>query len=455
MRWLPPRNTDARDALVASVALVGGAGLVWLGTQPLVPMHPHVPAWAYLLPLVVASAGLALRRRAPLAGLAIGAAAMTGDVALGGSLATALVFTQVLYEACLHGPPGTWRWLLRISTGVTAAAVVAVLAATGYWRAGAWAGVVSLLLLVFPVVTGLSVRQYRDQAEAAAARAEQTARLAELDRAQAVTAERRRMARELHDVIANHLSAVSIHATAAQAAGDDPAAVRAALDVIRASAVAGLAEMRRMIRLLREPDQPSDAADLRPVSPAPSGPGGLTDSGIAGGRSVEVDATAGGRLAEAEELVTAARRAGLRVDFAISGTPRPLPVEVDLAAYRILQEGLTNALKHGRGAPVRASVAYHPGRVTVTVANPLDRANGTVAMEPGGAGAGVIGMRERAALLGGDLYAGPAGEEWRVHAELPAGRPPAGESPAGESPVGRPPAGGLAAGGRGGPERAG
>src|SRR5690606_30380310 len=166
MRWLPPRNTGARDVLVAGVALLGGAGLVWLGTQPLVPLHAHVPAWAYLLPLALASAGLALRRRAPLTGLAVAAVAICADAALGGSLATALVFTQVLYEACLHGPAGTWRWLLRISTGVTAAAVVAVLAATGYWRARAWAGVVSLLLLVLPVVTGLSVRQYRDQAEA-------------------------------------------------------------------------------------------------------------------------------------------------------------------------------------------------------------------------------------------------------------------------------------------------
>jgi len=404
MRWLPPRHTGARDLLVAGVALVGGIGLLWLGTQPLVPLHPQVPVWAYLFGLVAASAGLALRRRAPLAGLAIGAAAISVDAALGGSLATALVFTQVLYEACLHGPPGTWRWLLRVSALVTAGAVVAALVVTGHWRAGAWAGVVSMLLLIFPVVTGLSVRQYRDQAEAEAARAEQTARLAELDRAQAVTAERRRMARELHDVVANHLSAVSIHATAAQAAGADPATVRAALDVIRTSAVAGLTEMRRMIKLLREPDQPIDRQG-RPVPPARDGQDGIV----------------AGRLAEAGDLVAAARRAGLRVDFTVSGTPRALPVEVDLAAYRILQEALTNALKHGRGAAVRADVAYHPERVAVTVVNPVDGVDPTAATGPAGAGAGVVGMRERAALLGGSRRAGRVGDQWRVHAELPAG----------------------------------
>src|SRR5690606_30829255 len=135
-----------------------------------------------------------------------------------------------------------------------------------------------------------------------AARAEQTARLAELDRLQAVTAERRRMARELHDVIANHLRAASIHATAAQAAGADPETARAALDVSRTSAVAGLAEMRRMIQSLREPDPPADGA--RPAAPGPTGSDGMITV----------------RLAEAEELVTAARRAGLCVDFAISGT---------------------------------------------------------------------------------------------------------------------------------------
>src|SRR5690606_22282257 len=84
MRWLPPRHTGARDLLVAGVALVGGIGLLWLGTQPLVPLHPQVPVWAYLFGLVAASAGLALRRRAPLAGLAIGAAAISVDAALAG-----------------------------------------------------------------------------------------------------------------------------------------------------------------------------------------------------------------------------------------------------------------------------------------------------------------------------------------------------------------------------------
>jgi signal transduction histidine kinase len=387
---------------VAGAALAGGAVLVALVTYPLVPFRPSPPGWLYLAPMAVAGASLVLRRRAPLVCLGAGTAAFLADAALGGSLATVLIFTQVLYEACVHGTRATWRWLLRISLGLIGIGVVLGgslgLALAGTWRPGAWVGVVGVLVLLFPVVTGLSVRQYRDQAAAERGRAEQTARLAELDRRQAVTAERHRMARELHDVVANHLSAVAIHATAAQAArGRDEATVREALAVIRDSGVQGLAEMRQMIRLLRDPEQPADAV-------------------------------AGVRVAEADRLVGAVRQAGLAVRLSVVGKARSLPVEVDLAAYRILQESLTNALKHAAGEPAQALVEYRPDRVVVTVENPLPAgAGGSRAGAPGdgagvpGAGAGLVGMRERATLLRGTLAAGPADGRWRVHAELPTG----------------------------------
>jgi signal transduction histidine kinase len=232
------------------------------------------------------------------------------------------------------------------------------------------------------VVTAISVRQYRDQAAAERARAEQTARLVELDRRQAVTAERTRMARELHDVIANHLSAAAIHATAALSLHKrDPDAVEQALKVIRENSVQGLAEMRQMIDLLRE-----GAADDEPIR---------------------------ARLAELDQLIARARGAGLTVRLETTGEPRPLPVGVDLAAYRIVQESLTNALKHGTGR-ADVAVAYGTGVVSLTVENPV---NGRSAVP--GAGAGLIGMRERAALLHGQLDAGGDGTRWRVHAELP------------------------------------
>jgi signal transduction histidine kinase len=269
VRLVPPRDTGARDLLVAGLALAGGLVLLLLGTYPLVAAHPDPPPpWLYLAPMTLAAASLALRRRAPLVCLTVATVAFAADAALGGSLATLLIFTQVLYEACVHGPPATWRWLLRISLGLTVAGVLVVFAVTGDWRAGGWVGLVGTLVLLFPVVTGLSVRQYRDQAQVERERAEQAVRLAELDRRQAVTAERQRMARELHDVVANHLSAVAIHATAAQAApAHDETTVRQALAVIRDSSVRGLAEMRRMIRLLRDPGPSGDPASASRVGP--------------------------------------------------------------------------------------------------------------------------------------------------------------------------------------------
>jgi signal transduction histidine kinase len=120
------------------------------------------------------------------------------------------------------------------------------------------------------------------------------------------------------------------------------------------------------------------------------------------------------RLAEVEDLVERARVAGLDVRLRVDGPPRELPASVDLAGYRIVQESLTNALKHG-GKAADLVIGYRPGLVTLTVDNPLGDVGGALP----GAGAGIIGMRERTALLGGVFEAGPYGDGWRVRAELP------------------------------------
>jgi signal transduction histidine kinase len=377
---MAPRNTLARDLLLAAVALAGG--LVLLGLRVYLTERAAAHPQAYFLPgLVVVCVGLALRRVAPLLGLGLSVVAFAVDVALGGSLGTMLVFIQVLFEVCVHGPPWLWRWALRVSVGLTVVSTVVAVFVAGP-GAGAIVAVFAALVLILPVVSAITVWQYRDQAAAERVRAEQTARLAELDRWQAVTAERTRMARELHDVIANHLSAAAIHATAALSVHKrDPDAVAQALKVIRENSVQGLAEMRQMIELLRE-----GAGDDEPTRV---------------------------RLAELDQLIAQARGAGLTVRLETSGEPRPLPVGVDLAAYRIVQESLTNALKHGTG---RADVAvtYGSGVVSLTVENPI---NGKSAVP--GAGAGLIGMRERTALLHGRFDAGVEGTRWRVHAELP------------------------------------
>ncbi|MEU4640366.1 hypothetical protein [Micromonospora sp. NPDC023814] len=185
---------------------------------------------------------------------------------------------------------------------------------------------------------------------------------------------------------------MAIHATAALSVpGLDRAQVQSALRVIRENSVQGLAEMRQMIGLLREPAGSGPAVDA-------------------------TDETTRARLSEVDGLVDRARAAGLAVRVTRRGEPRPLPVGVDLAAYRIVQESLTNALKHGAGE-ADLLVAYEPAGVVVGVDNRVGADGGA----PSGAGAGLIGMRERAALLNGRFAAGPAQGRWRVRVELPTG----------------------------------
>jgi signal transduction histidine kinase len=397
VRLVAPAGTTARDVQVAAAYFVGGLLLLAVsGGIHVLGLIEDAPRALLAGPLAVASAGIALRRLAPVAGLGLGLAGLLGDVALGGSLATILVFTQALYETCVYGPAWLWRWVLRVSVALTGVAAILGPLALGQWP-GLGLAVVPVLVFVLPTITALTVRQYRDQAAADRARAEQTARLAELDRRQAVTAERNRMARELHDVIGNRLSAVAIHASALLSVKNlDPDTVERALRVIRENGVQGLAEMRQMVQLLRDPR---------------------------GGVDADADSPTNARLAEAERLVAQVRDAGLAVEFAITGQPRPLPVSVDLAGYRILQESLANALKHGPGE-ARVAIAYEPDGVTLTVANPLppgptEGPRAGTGPSHDGSGHGLIGMRERADLLGGSFDAGPDGGTWRVHAYLP------------------------------------
>ncbi|MEV4760793.1 histidine kinase [Micromonospora sp. NPDC049559] len=405
------------DIALAVASFAGGLLLYSLDMYLTMTPHRDTPAPLFLVTLAAACVAVGLRRLATRSSLAIGTVAVLTDLALGASLATALVYTQVLYDACVYGSARMWRRLLGVTLALTGVGAVAGILLAGRWQGIALA-VLVLLVGVLPVVTGISVRQYRDQAVAERARAEQTARLAELDRRQAVSAERNRMARELHDVIANHLSAVAIHATAVLSVPSlQRTQVEQALRVIRENSVQGLAEMRQMIGLLREPPGPVDGGRLGDAA----GPGPVE----AADEPVRV------RLAELDRLLDAARDAGLPVRLETTGAPRPLPASVDLAAYRIVQESLTNALKHGAG-PALLDVHYDAGSIRLTVENPLPEPGGDDGGSgPGrrtelpGSGAGLVGMRERASLLGGRFDAGPLGRRWRVSAELPTTTAPA------------------------------
>ncbi len=208
--------------------------------------------------------GDAAAAEAPLLGLALSTPFNFLDVALGPGFATAVIYGDALYAASLYGRRRTAEWLL----GGTAAATLAVTAGIGLAvhevAVAVVAGAVAGVTWVGPVLTAMAVREHRSRAEAERQRAEQVARLAELDRRAAVGAERARMARELHDVIANHLSAVALHSSAVLRVPDlERAEIERAMLVIRENSVQGLAEMRRMIGLLRDGGDADPAARPR------------------------------------------------------------------------------------------------------------------------------------------------------------------------------------------------
>ncbi|MFI9597436.1 sensor histidine kinase [Nonomuraea sp. NPDC052265] len=238
---------------------------------------------------------------------------------------------------------------------------------------GGGLGMTALLADAVAVAVGSGVRQLRTTRTRLEAQegltAEERARRTLLE-------ERSRIARELHDVVAHHMSVISIQAQVAPHLVDDPPQeLRENLAGIRENAVEALTELRRVLGVLRAQDQPADA-------PQPT-------------------------LDRLEELVANVRGAGVTLSAEIAGEARPLSPGVELSAYRIVQEALSNAMRHAPGAAVAVRLAYRPGALAIRVVNDPP---GRPAPSSPGAGHGLLGMRERAAMLGGDLVAGPTPE---------------------------------------------
>ncbi|MGW1008561.1 sensor histidine kinase [Streptomyces termitum] len=256
---------------------------------------------------------------------------------------------------------------------------------------GPWYFTVIVLGLLGLVAAGSSA--VRATREVRARLAAQEAALARERAHRTVLEERARIARELHDVVAHHMSVISIQADAAPyRVPDPPGELVAALADIRTGALEGLAELRRLLGVLRSEERPGGNA---PGAPQPT-------------------------LARLDDLLAGVRAAGLKVSAKVSGARRPLPEGVELSAYRIVQEALSNALRHAPGAPARVELEYGRSVLRVRVVNgPARRA----ARPSPGAGHGVLGMRERVAMLGGEFAAGPTsdgGHEVAVLLPVPA-----------------------------------
>jgi signal transduction histidine kinase len=224
--------------------------------------------------------------------------------------------------------------------------------------------------------------QEADEAKERATRAEREREGRALS---AVTEERARIARELHDVVGHSVSVMTVQASAVRRLlRPEQQREREALLIVEQTGREALAEMRRMVGVLRRPEE------APALAPQPS-------------------------LEHLGKLVEQAREAGLPVELRVEGDPLPLPAGVDLTAYRLVQEGLTNALKHARAQRAQVVVRYSDGDIEVTVSD-----DGQGAGSGDGGGHGLVGMRERVAVYGGELEAGPGPEGgYRLRARLP------------------------------------
>ena len=255
----------------------------------------------------------------------------------------------------------------------------------------------SFVWLVAGWATGRTVRSWRHQNVALEAANRELTEQRELQAQAAVAVERGRIARELHDVVAHNVSMIVVQAGAAARVlrGEQPD-VRNALEVIAATGRETVDEMRTLLGVLRS-DHGPDALKPQP---------GLDDL---------------------EQLVSGVREAGLPVTLRIEGAPRQLPAALDLSAYRIVQEALTNTVKHAGPARAEVTVRYEDGQVALEIADTGRGPDGGPVSGPmtgQGTGHGLIGMRERAAMFGGELEAAPGdGGGFTVRARLPLPAP--------------------------------
>lgn len=384
---LPPSTRLRR--LPHTVLCVAAFGITLGGTAQLTDNGSQGLGSGFLTALVQGGAVVvALRRPIPAWWLSTGA-----------TLVSALMI-----HARLGVPPGsevTWPWTtagilaqllvllllaLRVRTRVAAEALGLTVLVT-YFLESVWGGdvahptgVLALALFTVVVVLGTALRGRR---EARVELGRQTTLTAEERARRTLLEERSRIARELHDVVAHHMSVISIQAQVApHLVADPPPELRENLEGIRQNALEALTELRRVLGVLRSEGPGADAPDdagADPHSPQPD-------------------------LERLGALVENTRAAGLRVTLRTVGARRSLPSGVQLSAYRIVQEALSNALRHAPGASARVDVEYVPYGLRVRIVN--SRPQRAAPASPG-AGHGLLGMRERVAMLGGDLRTGP------------------------------------------------
>jgi signal transduction histidine kinase len=353
--------------------------------------------WGFPVFVCVLLASALLVRRWPLAALA---------VTLGGSVATMALQPQPVSAALIVLVVAAGLEICYLAatrsrkvsvTGVAVTVGVSLLipllavspgGSVRFGSAGPGVRVVTIVMILVTIIAwlvGHSIRQAQAQAELVRVQAA----------AQAAMAERVRIARELHDMVAHSIGIIAIQAGSGRRVFDArPDQARDALAAIEATSRETLSGLRRMVTGLRRTDLEPGPGQV-PLGPAPG-------------------------LADMDRLAATALDAGVRVDVDVDwrGSREPLPPDIDLSAFRIIQEAVTNVVRHARTDQCQVSIGQQDGQLSIEV---TDGGCGSAAA---GTGYGIIGMRERAALLGGDFSAGPrAGGGFRVAARLPVPAP--------------------------------
>ena len=376
---------SAADALLAAAFALYGLGHVWLGWIP-DEGHAGGPRWLNTVVVLLATLPLAARRIVPLATLTV----IVGTFAFSQILTDAMAsfFAGLMpaliaaYSVARFEPPHR----AAVGVGVVAVAMGALIATTPAFRRSEEL-LFEALLWSAAWLLGTIVRRGEHRARELGRRAQRLERERDAQARAAVLDERARIARELHDVVAHGVSLMVVQAGGARLLLDAPDGterVRAHLRAIEASGRQALDEMRRLLAMVRDDDR----LTLEPL------PG----------------------MERLDALAESTRSAGVRVRVRVDGKPAPLRAGIDLTAYRIVQEALTNVIRHADAVDAELTVRYGPRELELEI---LDDGRGASG-HANGAGHGLVGMRERTALYGGEIETGNRPEGgYAVRVRLP------------------------------------
>jgi signal transduction histidine kinase len=394
---LPPRRQERIQDGALALALTA------VNVLSLLPYRAQLhPLWLALTLVAVQAVPLTWRRSWPVPVMIVIGAARVAYDQVGFGFAPFPLGPAIAFYTVIDRSHPVWRWITCV---LTAVGISISLASPGHSEP--YEAIFQALIFLTAWVAGTVSRTKRASLQAAQSRADRAE--AELDRqaSRAAEHERTRIARELHDVVAHHVSLMAVQAEAASSLlPDRPAEARRSVEIIGDTARQALTELRRLLGVLRSPSERLETA------PSAS-------------------------LGDIGEVLDQVRGAGLEVGLEVVGTPGPLAPSVDLTAYRIVQEALTNTIRHAHASRADVTVRYEPGYVTVCVA---DSGTGRNGLPPGGngsgapprgspprgsllagSGLGLAGIAERVASCGGNLTVGPTpAGGFAVTARLPA-----------------------------------